>query len=220
MLVLDDLRFACETCIRGHRSAQCSHSTRTLFEVRRKGRPKGSLKADHAPVTVHQPVTVTLPSGQLITANSPHSAKRVRAALVDGARVLQAVVGKAALDAHLRDYLQQAQAVQGHEQQPQTPLEQPAHQLHAAITQPSPPPVQAPLIPDHLLPTRLELLSVAALLNPCTCESRTGRRCLCCAASDDGDSAACDSAAARRRPPRTAPLPDHVVLAVQQTWHA
>ncbi|KNE68163.1 hypothetical protein AMAG_13327 [Allomyces macrogynus ATCC 38327] len=191
MLVLDDLRFACETCIRGHRSAQCSHSTRTLFEVRRKGRPRGSLKADNAPITVHQPVTVTLPSGQAITANSPHSAERIRASLVDEARALQVVLGKAALDAHLRDYLQ-AQATQ-EQQSPPTLLEQPAHQLHAAI--PQPPPVQTPFIPDHLLPARLELLSVAALLNPCTCEARTGRRCLCCAASDDGDSAACDSAA-------------------------
>ncbi|KAJ3363596.1 hypothetical protein GGF32_003968 [Allomyces javanicus] len=193
MLVLDDLRFSCETCIRGHRSAQCSHSTRSLFEVRRKGRPKGSLKADSAPVTVHQPVTVTLPSGQAITANSPQSAERIRAALVAEARALQVVVGKAALDAHLRDYLQ-AQATQ-EQQSPQTLLEQPAQQLHAAMTQPSPPPVQAPFIPDHFLPARLELLSVAALLNPCTCESRTGRRCLCCAAGDDGDAAACDSAA-------------------------
>ncbi|EJU01659.1 hypothetical protein DACRYDRAFT_39508, partial [Dacryopinax primogenitus] len=28
------------TCIKGHRSANCAHNTRPLFEVKRKGRPQ------------------------------------------------------------------------------------------------------------------------------------------------------------------------------------
>ncbi|ORY92055.1 copper fist DNA binding domain-domain-containing protein [Syncephalastrum racemosum] len=32
-------KFACNTCIKGHRSTKCNHSDRQLFEVRRKGRP-------------------------------------------------------------------------------------------------------------------------------------------------------------------------------------
>jgi hypothetical protein len=32
-------KFACESCIKGHRSSSCSHTDRPLFEVKKKGRP-------------------------------------------------------------------------------------------------------------------------------------------------------------------------------------
>ncbi|KAL1931812.1 hypothetical protein VTP01DRAFT_9956 [Rhizomucor pusillus] len=32
-------KFACQTCIKGHRSTKCTHSDRKLVEIKRKGRP-------------------------------------------------------------------------------------------------------------------------------------------------------------------------------------
>ncbi|KAB5513028.1 copper fist DNA binding domain-containing protein [Coniochaeta sp. 2T2.1] len=38
-MLIDGIRFACNTCIRGHRAAQCQHNDRPLHLVRGKGRP-------------------------------------------------------------------------------------------------------------------------------------------------------------------------------------
>lgn len=40
MLLLGSLRFACATCIRGHRPTTCDHADRSLLELRKKGRPR------------------------------------------------------------------------------------------------------------------------------------------------------------------------------------
>ncbi|KAI0797297.1 transcription factor, partial [Irpex lacteus] len=34
-----DKKYACETCIKGHRSSTCKHTDRPLFEIKKKGRP-------------------------------------------------------------------------------------------------------------------------------------------------------------------------------------
>lgn len=39
MVVVDGKKYACETCIKGHRSSACKHTDRPLFEIKRKGRP-------------------------------------------------------------------------------------------------------------------------------------------------------------------------------------
>ncbi|KAG1738598.1 copper fist DNA binding domain-containing protein [Suillus paluster] len=39
MVHINDKKFACESCIKGHRSSSCHHSERPLFEVKKKGRP-------------------------------------------------------------------------------------------------------------------------------------------------------------------------------------
>ncbi|KAJ6534494.1 copper fist DNA binding domain-containing protein [Mycena vulgaris] len=39
MVFVNDKKFACEACIKGHRTSTCSHSDRPLFEVAKKGRP-------------------------------------------------------------------------------------------------------------------------------------------------------------------------------------
>jgi len=39
MVYVNDKKFACESCIKGHRSSSCQHSERPLFEVKKKGRP-------------------------------------------------------------------------------------------------------------------------------------------------------------------------------------
>ncbi|KAI8890560.1 copper-fist-domain-containing protein [Backusella circina FSU 941] len=39
MIVIDDIKYACHKCIKGHRSSRCDHTERPLIAVRRKGRP-------------------------------------------------------------------------------------------------------------------------------------------------------------------------------------
>ncbi|OAX35269.1 copper-fist-domain-containing protein [Rhizopogon vinicolor AM-OR11-026] len=39
MVYVNEKKFACESCIKGHRSSSCHHSERPLFEVKKKGRP-------------------------------------------------------------------------------------------------------------------------------------------------------------------------------------
>ncbi|EPQ61216.1 copper-fist-domain-containing protein, partial [Gloeophyllum trabeum ATCC 11539] len=36
---VNDKKFACETCIKGHRSSSCNHTERPLYEIKKKGRP-------------------------------------------------------------------------------------------------------------------------------------------------------------------------------------
>ncbi|KAG1743749.1 copper-fist transcription factor [Suillus paluster] len=38
-VLLSDKKYACETCIKGHRSSACKHTDRPLFEIKKKGRP-------------------------------------------------------------------------------------------------------------------------------------------------------------------------------------
>ncbi|KAI0689544.1 hypothetical protein BC835DRAFT_1368449 [Cytidiella melzeri] len=39
MVLVDDKKYACETCIKGHRSSTCKHTDRPLYEIKKKGRP-------------------------------------------------------------------------------------------------------------------------------------------------------------------------------------
>ncbi|KAF8060960.1 hypothetical protein FPV67DRAFT_315623 [Lyophyllum atratum] len=39
MVYVNSKKFACESCIKGHRSSSCHHSDRPLFEIKKKGRP-------------------------------------------------------------------------------------------------------------------------------------------------------------------------------------
>ncbi|KAI5949598.1 hypothetical protein KGF54_005475 [Candida jiufengensis] len=41
MILINDIKFACMECIRGHRSSSCKHHDRPLLQVRSKGRPGG-----------------------------------------------------------------------------------------------------------------------------------------------------------------------------------
>ncbi|KAI0320393.1 copper fist DNA binding domain-containing protein [Amylostereum chailletii] len=36
---LNDKKYSCEPCIKGHRSSTCKHTDRPLFEIKKKGRP-------------------------------------------------------------------------------------------------------------------------------------------------------------------------------------
>ncbi|KAL0958678.1 hypothetical protein HGRIS_014010 [Hohenbuehelia grisea] len=39
MVFVNNKKYACESCIKGHRSSSCHHTERPLFEVKKKGRP-------------------------------------------------------------------------------------------------------------------------------------------------------------------------------------
>lgn len=39
MVLVSSKKYACETCIKGHRSSACKHTDRPLFEIKKKGRP-------------------------------------------------------------------------------------------------------------------------------------------------------------------------------------
>ncbi|KLO11301.1 hypothetical protein SCHPADRAFT_480438 [Schizopora paradoxa] len=39
MVFINSKKFACESCIKGHRSSNCHHNDRPLFEIKKKGRP-------------------------------------------------------------------------------------------------------------------------------------------------------------------------------------
>ncbi|KAJ7301895.1 transcription factor [Mycena albidolilacea] len=39
MVLISSKKYACETCIKGHRSSACRHTDRPLFEIKKKGRP-------------------------------------------------------------------------------------------------------------------------------------------------------------------------------------
>ncbi|KAF8874845.1 hypothetical protein BD779DRAFT_1678542 [Infundibulicybe gibba] len=39
MVLISSKKYACETCIKGHRSSTCNHADRPLYEIKKKGRP-------------------------------------------------------------------------------------------------------------------------------------------------------------------------------------
>ncbi|KIM95477.1 hypothetical protein OIDMADRAFT_91583, partial [Oidiodendron maius Zn] len=39
-MLIDGKKWACETCIRGHRASNCHHGDRLLKQVKGKGRPR------------------------------------------------------------------------------------------------------------------------------------------------------------------------------------
>ncbi|GAA5920035.1 hypothetical protein JCM1841_000390 [Sporobolomyces salmonicolor] len=39
MVLIDGVKYACQTCIKGHRSSKCTHTNRPLVEIKKKGRP-------------------------------------------------------------------------------------------------------------------------------------------------------------------------------------
>jgi hypothetical protein len=39
MVLINEKKYACATCIKGHRVSGCTHTERPLFEVKKKGRP-------------------------------------------------------------------------------------------------------------------------------------------------------------------------------------
>ncbi|KAI9637586.1 uncharacterized protein MKK02DRAFT_9645, partial [Dioszegia hungarica] len=44
MVLINEKKFACATCIKGHRVSGCTHTDRPLFEIKKKGRPSTQCK--------------------------------------------------------------------------------------------------------------------------------------------------------------------------------
>ncbi|WVN86318.1 uncharacterized protein L203_101481 [Cryptococcus depauperatus CBS 7841] len=44
MVLINDKKYACEKCIKGHRVSSCTHTDRPLYEVKKKGRPTTQCK--------------------------------------------------------------------------------------------------------------------------------------------------------------------------------
>ncbi|KAH9855791.1 hypothetical protein C2E23DRAFT_550566 [Lenzites betulinus] len=79
MVFVNDKKFACESCIKGHRSSNCQHTERPLFEIKKKGRPVSQCercrelrktKRMHSKCTCSSMLSVTEagPSSQTATA--------------------------------------------------------------------------------------------------------------------------------------------------------
>ena len=67
MVLVNEKKFACATCIKGHRVSGCTHTDRPLFEVKKKGRPatqcqccKDRRKASGTSGAVHTKVSPVL----------------------------------------------------------------------------------------------------------------------------------------------------------------
>ncbi|KAF7795226.1 hypothetical protein EIP86_006376 [Pleurotus ostreatoroseus] len=58
MVFVNDQKFACESCIKGHRSSSCTHNDRPLFEVKKKGRPVSQSSTKR-----YIPILPSLPNG-------------------------------------------------------------------------------------------------------------------------------------------------------------
>ena len=66
MVLINEKKFACATCIKGHRVSGCTHTDRPLFEVKKKGRPATQCqhcrdkRKTHAPTSsvVHTKVSI------------------------------------------------------------------------------------------------------------------------------------------------------------------
>lgn len=66
MVLINDKKYACATCIKGHRVSSCTHTERPLFEVKKKGRPstqcqfcKEKRKGSKGSGSVHTAVSIS-----------------------------------------------------------------------------------------------------------------------------------------------------------------
>lgn len=63
MILIDDVKYACMECIRGHRSSLCRHHQRPLLQVRSKGRPNFGLgNKNHRIAVFAEEIAENLPS--------------------------------------------------------------------------------------------------------------------------------------------------------------
>ncbi|KAK4511883.1 uncharacterized protein ATC70_003882 [Mucor velutinosus] len=74
-MYINGLKYACSTCIKGHRSSHCSHVDRPLFEIRKKGRPvtqykKGIDATNNNPLLIYRNSSSSSPKSLNTTTTS------------------------------------------------------------------------------------------------------------------------------------------------------
>ncbi|KAF8912894.1 hypothetical protein CPB84DRAFT_481471 [Gymnopilus junonius] len=84
MVYVNSKKFACESCIKGHRSSSCHHADRPLFEIKKKGRPVSQCtkcrelrqsKKFHSKCTCNHPKEST-PAVQPLASSSTSKTRR------------------------------------------------------------------------------------------------------------------------------------------------
>ncbi|KDR85229.1 hypothetical protein GALMADRAFT_233958 [Galerina marginata CBS 339.88] len=85
MVFVNSQKFACESCIKGHRSSSCHHTDRPLFEIKKKGRPVSQCtkcrelrqsKKYHSKCTCNPQSEGTSPAVQPLASSSGSKTKR------------------------------------------------------------------------------------------------------------------------------------------------
>ena len=97
MVYINSVKYACQNCIRGHRSTNCHHTERPLFEIKKKGRPVSQcphcrqlrkIRDNHARCECASRVLRMSPNGDksasgttanavTITTANPHSSNKI-----------------------------------------------------------------------------------------------------------------------------------------------
>ena len=44
VVIREGIKYACNSCLSGHRTSKCGHSDRELIEIKKKGRPNSSCE--------------------------------------------------------------------------------------------------------------------------------------------------------------------------------
>ncbi|KAF9455318.1 hypothetical protein BDZ94DRAFT_1205886 [Collybia nuda] len=101
MVYVNSKKFACESCIKGHRSSSCHHTDRPLFEIKKKGRPVSQCdkcRELRQSKRVHSKCTCS-PAGDDVLRNEP-------AKPIPGTKSRRFIPIEPALPNGLRDVLQ------------------------------------------------------------------------------------------------------------------
>ncbi|KAJ6562164.1 copper fist DNA binding domain-containing protein [Mycena capillaripes] len=177
MVFVNDKKFSCESCIKGHRSSTCSHSERPLFEVPKRGRPvsqcpncreQRKLKRYHSKCLCPQEI----PSrGTLLPSVCPKTRRYIpiQPALPNGLRdIVRPSYSDSAPDSR-----QQVESLLNPYPSPLGPTLAPIREYSAPTHPPSSPPSIPAFHIDILLPSMRVLASLAG--SGCTC----GVECIC-----------------------------------------
>ncbi|GEM08300.1 ACE1 transcription factor [Rhodotorula toruloides] len=77
MVLIDGVKYACQQCIKGHRSSKCTHTTRPLVEIKKKGRPTKKQQAKVLPNGLVDAVNASASPGLPLTATAPSGVTRL-----------------------------------------------------------------------------------------------------------------------------------------------
>ncbi|KAI9013811.1 copper fist DNA binding domain-containing protein [Phycomyces nitens] len=85
MILIDNIKHACASCIKGHRSSSCQHKDRHLLPIRRKGRPISQCdqcREERKKRRVHQKCSCSSKKDPLIMAPTSRQMMSIQALLL------------------------------------------------------------------------------------------------------------------------------------------